>query len=91
MESKIPKEDVKELGELTFVNLAKDLLDSSVESSEIMKQEPYTETSAKKAKLTLGFLNAFLKAYTTRMNYWKFTGVKDAVKALEGVDKKRYK
>lgn len=80
-------ENLSDLGNITFVNLAKDLLSSSIESSQIMAQQPYTPETSKYAKLTLGYLNAFLNSYKTRMSYWKMTGVKEKIAAIQKTSK----
>ena len=81
-------ETMDDLGTVPFVDLAKQLLDASIDSSNVMTSEPYTPETAKYAKLTLGYANAFLKAYNTKMNYWKMSGVADKVKAIKGINKK---
>lgn len=88
MKCKKSKETLEDLKEIVFVNMAKELLECSVQSSDVLRKKKYTPESLKEAKLTLGYLNAFLNAYKTRLQFFKLTGVDKKIAMVRKLSKK---
>ena len=80
------KEQDFTLGELqgvSFVKLAEELLGASVHSSEVLKKKPYSDETRQNAKLTLGYLNALLNAFKTKVQYVKVMDIDGKVKEMK--------
>ena len=77
-------ETKENISEYDLIAPAKKLLDAVAESAEANKVLPMTEERQKNLKLTLGFLNAYLRAFHAKVGYYKLTGVKEKLDALEG-------
>jgi len=73
-------EKFKDLEKFELLIPAKDLLDAVVSSADALTQIPIDQERAKTLKLVLGFLNAYIKAYNTRIGYFKLTTVPDKLK-----------
>ena len=79
-EQRFTESDIKEI---SFVRLAKELLDASIESSEVLRAKPYSEESLPKAKMTLGYLNALIKAFQTKVHYYRIMNLGEKIKGVE--------
>ena len=84
-------ETKKSLEKFDLVVPAKDLLDAVIVSADSYSKKPMTEERHKNMKLTLGFLNAYLKSFHTKMGYFRLTDVGRKVKAVERLSKKRFR
>jgi hypothetical protein len=71
------KETLKDLGEIEFVHQAKKLLDASADAADAYSHKSYTEERMRNSKLTLGFLNALIKGWNSRVGYYKLTGLSE--------------
>ena len=69
------KENLKELEKVELVYPAKDLLDAVTASADALSKEPLDKERAKNLRLVLGFLNAYIRAFNTKMGYIKLTMV----------------
>ncbi len=68
-------EDIKNLKKLELVYPAKDLLDAVTAAADALSKEPLDKERAKNLRLVLGFLNAYIRAFNTKMGYIKLTMV----------------
>jgi len=85
------KETLKELEKFELVVPAKELLDAVTSSADALTQMPIDEERAKSLRLVLGFLNAYLKAYQTKIGYFKLTMVPGKVKSSMKSKFKKFK
>ena len=83
-EEETKEETLEKLKKINFVNMAKNLLDSSVTKADSYSKKKYTDQSLKQGKLVLGFLNAFLNSYKTKIQFYKLSGIKDKIKVIKG-------
>jgi len=67
---------------------AKDLLDAITISADAYSKQPMNEDRARNMKLVLGFLNAYLRAFHTKIGYFKLTGIPEKVKAVKVFSKR---
>ena len=86
--SKVQKEDIKSLGQLEVVVPAKGLLDAIIDSADALAKQPIDEERARNLKLVLGFLNAFTRAYSVKMSYFKLTGVTQKIQSASKYSKR---
>lgn len=74
-------EDLKSLEKFELVIPAKDLLDTVMGSANALTQMPIDEKRAKDLRLVLGFLNAYIRAFHTKMGYIKMVAIPEKVKS----------
>ena len=74
-------EDLKNLEKLELVYPAKDLLDAVTTAADALSKEPLDRERAKNLRLVLGFLNAYIRAFNTKMGYIKLTMIPKELKA----------
>ena len=74
-------ENLDDLKKFELLIPTKDLLDAVIGSADALTQTPIDQERAKTLKLVLGFLNAYIKAYNTKMGYFKLTMVPEKLKA----------
>jgi len=79
------KETFGSLKEFDLVVPAKDLLDAIIVSADAYSRMPMDDERARNMKLTLGFLNAYIKAFHTKTGYFRLTGVADKIKTIREV------
>lgn len=84
-------EDLKSLEKFELVIPAKDLLDAVTNSADALTKMPIDENRAKQLRLVLGFLNAYLKAYQTKIGYFKLTAIPEKVKSAIKKKLKKFK
>ena len=83
------KETLKDLKDFELVIPARDLLDAIVVSADAYSEKPMDENRARNMRLTLGFLNAYLKAFHTKVSYFKLTEVPKKVRMVQKFSNKR--
>lgn len=71
------------LAENDLVYKARTLLDSVINSTNILEIEEMTPEDIQKAKVVLGFLNATNSLIKTKMNVFKMTNISEKVRAIE--------
>jgi len=81
-------ETKKSLEQFDLVIPAKDLLDAIIISGNAYSKKPLTEAKAKNMKLVLGFLNAYIKAFHTKVSYFKLTAIPDKIQMVKKFSKK---
>lgn len=74
-------EDLKSLEKLELIYPAKDLLDAITVAADALSKEPLDKERAKNLRLVLGFLNAYIRAFNTKVGYIKLTMVPKELKA----------
>lgn len=79
----IKQESITDLTEMSLVDIAKTLLEASVQSSDVLKGKSYTPESMKEARVVLGFLHALNTAYQTKLNAFKLVGMREKVAVLK--------
>ena len=66
-----------------LIQLSRGLLDSVVESTNLLDPKQMTPAKVTEAKIVLGFLNSSLKALQTKMRYFQLIGISDKIKAVQ--------
>lgn len=79
----MPKETKENLKEFDLVIPAKNLLDAVTFQADALKKAPMTDERLKNMKLTLGYLNAYIKAFQTKTTYFKLTHVPEKIKTVK--------
>ena len=72
-----------EVKKSNLIQLSRGLLNSIVESTDLLNPKQMTPAKLGEAKVVLGFLNASLKALQTKMQYFKMIGVNGKIKAVQ--------
>ena len=66
-----------------FVQIAKQLLDSSIRASGVLKLKKFDKESRENARLVLGYLNAVMKGFQTKVTYHKIMDLDAKTEAIE--------
>lgn len=82
-------ENLKGLKDAELVYPAKDLLDAVIVATDALSKEPLDKERAKNLRLVLGFLNAYIRAFNTKVGYIKLTMVPKEV--MSSMKKKFWK
>lgn len=88
---KIEKEDgLEDLKDFNLIVPAKDLLDAIVKSTDATNgDKPMNDVQARNMKLVLGFLNSYIRAYHTKITYFRLTGVANKIAAIKRINGKK--
>ena len=78
---KTSEENLENLSNFELVVPAKELLDAVMASADALTQQPIDEKRAKDLKLVLGFLNAYIRAHTTQIGYFRLTMISKELKS----------
>jgi len=79
------KENIKEFD---LITPSQKLLDAVIVSTDAYSPKPMDEIRSKNMKLALGYLNAYIRAFGTKVGYFRLTGISDKVKVVEKFSKK---
>lgn len=82
-------ETKKSLEQFDLVLPAKKLLDAVTFSTDALSKKPMNEERYKNMKLTLGFMNAYIKSFHTKVSYFKLVGVPKKVELVKHKFKKK--
>lgn len=85
------REDINDLKKFELVYPARDLLNVMISSARALTQMPIDEERAKSLRLVLGFLNAYIKAYNTKIGYFKLTMIPEKLKSSMKKKFKKFK
>lgn len=66
-----------------LVQTARNLLDSVVQSTDMMKIQEMTPKKLQEAKIVLGFLNATTNTIKTKMQFFKMVGIDNKIEAVK--------
>ena len=77
------KETLENLKEFEIIVPAKDIFESIAKSAKASKIQDLTPTRMKEMRLVQGFLNSYIRAFSTKAGYFKLVGIKDKVKSVK--------
>ena len=85
---KFAQDTIKELEKSDLIQFSRALLDSVVESTNMLTIQEMTPKKLQEAKIVLGFLNAARNAMDTKIKMFKLTGLDKKVIAIQKHNKK---
>jgi len=82
------EETMKSLEQFQLVVPAKELFEALSKSTDADSVTEMTPERARNMKLVLGFLNAYIRAFGTKMGYFRLVGVTDKLAAAAKYSKR---
>ena len=79
---KFAPDTIKELEKSDLIQFSRALLDSVVESTDMLTIQEMTPKKLQEAKIVLGFLNAARNAMDTKIKMFKLTGLDKKINAV---------
>jgi len=77
------KDKIEHIENLNLVQLSRDLLTAMIEATALLEGQKMTEQGLKEAKLVLGYLNAANSTVTTRIGWFRMSGLQEKVKKVK--------
>ena len=79
---------LKDLEKSDLIQFSRDLLESVVQSTNMLNAPEMTIKKLQEAKIVLGFLNAARNAMDTKIKMFKLTGLDKKIEAVQNHSKK---
>jgi len=85
METQLIKrpDELEDIKDSDIVQLSRSLLNSMVQSTDLIRPQELTSQKLQEAKVLLGFLNSTANAMKMKMQFFKMIGLADKVKAVQ--------